>query len=124
MLGFITAIVSVGFSYFGRYLQEKLGIDFVFANELEIENGLVTRCVCREIIDGPRKAALLEEIASRESIPLEQIIAVGDAANDLPILGITFHDKLIVGASAQHALNTLGQDGILYLMGLKDQETM
>ena len=128
-LGYKTAILSGGFTYFGKLLQEKLGIDYVYANELEIENGLVTGRVCGEIVDGARKAALLEEIAAKEGISLEQTIAVGDGANDLPMLsiaglGIAFHAKPIVGASAKHSLNTLGLDGILYLMGLKERETM
>ena len=128
-LGYKTAILSGGFTYFGKLLQEKLGIDYVYANELEIENGLVTGRVRGEIIDGARKALLLEEIAAKEGISLEQTIAVGDGANDLPMLGIAglgiaFHAKPIVGASAQHSLNTLGLDGILYLMGLKERETM
>jgi len=128
-LGYKTAIISGGFIYFGKSLQDKLGIDYVYANELEIENGLVTGCVRGEIIDGARKAALLKELSFKEGISLEQTIAVGDGANDLPMLGIAglgiaFHAKPIVGASAQHSLNTLGLDGILYLMGLKERETM
>ncbi len=128
-LGYKTAILSGGFTYFGKLLQKKLGIDYVYANELEIKNGFVTGRVRGSIIDGPRKAALLKEIAVKEGISLEQTIAVGDGANDLPMLniaglGIAFHAKPNVKASAKQSLNTLGLDGILYLMGLKERETM
>lgn len=127
-LGYKTAILSGGFTYFGRMLQKRLGIDYVFANELEIENGLVTGRVSGEIVDGARKAALLERIALNEGFSLEQTIAVGDGANDLPMLsiaglGIAFHAKPIVKESAKQSLNTLGLDGILYLMGLSERET-
>ncbi len=128
-LGYKTAIVSGGFTYFGRYLQKKLGIDYVYANELEIEAGKVTGRVSGEIIDGQRKAELLRDIATMENIRLEQVIAVGDGANDLPMLeaaglGIAFHAKPIVKANARQAISTLGLDGILYLIGLRDHETI
>jgi len=128
-LGYKTAIVSGGFTYFGRYLQKKLGIDYVYANELEIHSGRVTGRVSGDIIDGQRKAELLRDIANRENIRLEQVIAVGDGANDLPMLeaaglGIAFHAKPIVKANARQAISTLGLDGILYLIGLRDHETI
>lgn len=128
-LGYKTAIVSGGFTYFGRHLQRKLGIDYVYANELEIVDGKVTGRVSGEIIDGRRKAELLQEIAAKESISLEQVIAVGDGANDLPMLeaaglGVAFHAKPIVKANARQAISTLGLDGILYLIGLRDYETL
>lgn len=127
-LGYKTAILSGGFTYFGRMLQKRLGIDYVFANELEIENGLVTGRVSGEIVDGARKASLLASIAQNEGFSLEQTIAVGDGANDLPMLsiaglGIAFRAKPIVKASAKQSLNTLGLDGILYFMGLSERET-
>jgi phosphoserine phosphatase len=126
-LGYKTAILSGGFKYFGRALQRRLGIDYVFANELEVENGVLTGRVCGEIIDGARKASLLANIAQHEGFSLEQTIAVGDGANDLPMLsiaglGIAFHAKPIVKASAKQSLNTLGLDGILYLMGFSERE--
>lgn len=126
-LGYKTALISGGFTYFGRTLQKRLGIDYVFANELEIENGAITGRVSGEIVDGARKAYLLEKIAQTEGFSLEQTIAVGDGANDLPMLsiaglGIAFRAKPIVKASAKQALNVLGLDGVLYLMGLAERE--
>lgn len=125
--GFKTAILSGGFTYFGHYLQDKLAIDYVFANELEIEHGKLTGRHTGEIVDGNRKAELLKKIALMEDIHLEQVIAVGDGANDLPMLnvaglGIAFHAKPKVKKNAQHAISTIGLDGILYLMGFRDRE--
>jgi len=126
-LGYRTAILSGGFSYFGRHLQQQLGIDFVFANELEIQNGKLTGRLVGEIVDGARKAALLHELARGENLRIEQTIAVGDGANDLPMLdaaglGIAFHAKPKVRASAEQAISNLGLDGILYLIGMSDRE--
>lgn len=127
-LGYKTAIVSGGFLYFGHYLQARLGFDYVFANELDIEDGRITGRVSGEIIDGERKAQLLRELAAKENISLEQVIAVGDGANDLPMisiagLGIAFRAKPIVRASAKQAISCLGLDSLLYLMGLSDRDT-
>ena len=126
-LGYKTAILSGGFTYFGRGLQRRFGIDYVYANELEIEDGVVTGKVSGEIVDGARKASLLASIAQHEGFSLEQTIAVGDGANDLPMLsiaglGIAFRAKPVVKASAKQSLNTHGLDGILYLMGLSERE--
>ncbi len=126
-LGYRTAILSGGFSFFGRDLQRRLGIDFVFANELEVEDGRLTGRVCGEIVDGARKAALLRQLADQAGIRLEQTIAVGDGANDLPMLdaaglGIAFHAKPKVRASAEQVISNLGLDGILYLIGMSDRE--
>ena len=125
-LGYKTAILSGGFNYFGNHLQQLLGIDYVFANELEIVDGKVTGDVTGTVVDGARKAELLRNIAAQESISLEQVIAVGDGANDLPMLsiaglGIAFRAKPIVKASAEQAISTLGLDGILYLLGIGDR---
>jgi len=127
-LGYKTAILSSGFTYFGRALQRRYGFDYVFSNELEIENGIITGKVIGEIVDGERKASLLASIAHHEGFSLEQTIAVGDGANDLPMLsiaglGIAFRAKPIVKESAKQSLNTLGLDSILYLMGLSERET-
>lgn len=128
-LGFKTAILSGGFTYFGQFLQRKLGIDYVYANELEIQNGELTGQVKGQVVDGQRKADLLETIAKVEGIRLEQTIAVGDGANDLPMLsqaglGIAFRAKPIVKESARHAISNLGLDAILYLLGMHDRETL
>lgn len=125
--GYKTAILSGGFTYFGNYLKAKLGIDYVFANELEIKDGKLTGKHLNEIVDGNRKAELLELLAFKEDIHLEQVIAVGDGANDLPMLekaglGIAFHAKPKVKAEAQQAISSTGLDTILYLLGFRDRE--
>lgn len=128
-LGYKTAILSGGFQYFGRYLQEKLGIDYVYANELDIVNGKVTGEVKGTVVDGQRKAELLAMLAKQEGIALEQVIAVGDGANDLPMLsvaglGVAFRAKPLVKASAEHSISNLGLDAILYLLGFRDRDKL
>lgn len=128
-LGFKTAILSGGFTYFGHYLQEKLGFDYVYANELDVVDGKVTGEVTGTIVNGERKAELLREIAEKEGVRLEQTIAVGDGANDLPMLsiaglGIAFRAKPLVRESAKQAISTLGLDGILYLIGFRDRDAL
>jgi phosphoserine phosphatase len=127
LLGYKTAILSGGFHFFGDHLQKRLSIDYIYANDLDIEDGLVTGLVKTPIVDGPRKASLLQEIADREKISLEQVVAVGDGANDLPMLklagmGIAFHAKPLVRQSADHALSYLGLDCLLYLIGVRDRD--
>src|SRR6266567_9361225 len=127
MLGYKTAILSGGFTFFGKHLQARLGIDYVFANELEIENDVLTGRVAPEIVDGKKKAELLAAIAAKENISLDQVVAVGDGANDLPMLniagmGIAFHAKPLVRKSANHAVSHLGLDSILYLIGVRDRD--
>ena len=124
--GYKIAILSGGFTYFGEYLQRKYGIDYVYANELEIgEDGKLTGRYIGEIVDGHRKAELLKLIAQVEKVNLAQTIAVGDGANDLPMLGeaglgIAFHAKPRVVANAKQSINTIGLDGVLYFLGFKD----
>lgn len=124
--GYKIAILSGGFTYFGEYLQHKYGIDYVYANELEVgDDGKLTGNYIGEIIDGKRKAELLKLIAQVEKVNLAQTIAVGDGANDLPMiseagLGIAFHAKPRVVANAQQSINTIGLDGVLYFLGFKD----
>ncbi len=128
-LGYKTAILSGGFNYFGRFLQKKLGIDYVYANELDIVDGKVTGNVVGTVVDGQRKAELLAMLAQQEGIALEQVIAVGDGANDLPMLsvaglGVAFRAKPLVKASAEHSISTLGLDGILYLLGFRERDKL
>ncbi len=124
--GYKIAILSGGFTYFGEYLQRRYGIDYVYANELEVgEDGKLTGRYVGEIVDGHRKAELLKLIAQVEKVNLAQTIAVGDGANDLPMLseaglGIAFHAKPRVVANARQSINTIGLDGVLYFLGFKD----
>ncbi len=124
--GFKTAILSGGFTYFGNYLQKELGIDYVYANQLEIKDGKLTGNCIGEIVDGNKKAEYLKEIAIKEGIDISQTIAVGDGANDLPMLnlaglGIAFHAKPKVKNNAQSAISSIGLDGVLYLLGYHDR---
>jgi len=116
-----------GFAFFGRHLQQKLGIDYLQTNDLEIAGGVMTGRVKGEIVNAQRKAQILQEIAGQENISLQQTIAVGDGANDLPMLaaaglGIAFHAKPVVAQSAKHKISTLGLDSILYLIGVRDRD--
>ena len=125
MLGYKTAILSGGFTFFAQNLQKRLGIDHVHANQLEIANGAVTGRVIPPIMNGERKAAKLREIAQSEDISLEQVVAVGDGANDIPMLrlagmGIAYRAKPLVRQSAPQSISSLGLDGLLYLIGLRD----
>lgn len=124
-VGFKTAILSGGFTYFGNYLKEKYGFDYMYANELEIKDGKLTGNYLGDIVDGRRKAELLRLIAQVEKIDLRQTVAVGDGANDLLMLGmaglgIAFHAKPKVKQTAEQSLSTVGIDGILYFLGYKD----
>ena len=124
--GYKIAILSGGFTYFGEYLQRKYGIDYVYANELEIdENNKLTGRYLGDVVDGKRKAELLKLLAQVEKVNLAQTIAVGDGANDLPMLseaglGIAFHAKPRVQANAEQNITTIGLDGVLYFLGFKD----
>lgn len=123
--GYKIAILSGGFTYFGEYLKQRFGIDYVYANELEVENGKLTGRYLGEIVDGKRKAELLRLLAQVEKVDIAQTIAVGDGANDLPMLstaglGIAFHAKPKVVENAEQSINTIGLDGVLYFLGFKD----
>ncbi|PQL91655.1 phosphoserine phosphatase SerB [Apibacter adventoris] len=123
--GYKTAIISGGFTYFGNYLKEKFGFDYVFANTLDIVDGKLTGKYIGDIVDGKKKAEYLKFLAQKENIDIQQTVAVGDGANDLPMLsiaglGIAFHAKKTVKENAKHSLSTIGLDGILYFLGYKD----
>jgi len=124
--GFKTAILSGGFSYFGRYLQKELGIDYLYANQLEIKDGVLTGGYLGDIVNGDKKAEYLKEIAEKEGININQTIAIGDGANDMPMLnvaglGIAFHAKPKVKNNAQSSISSIGLDGVLYLLGYHDR---
>lgn len=126
-LGYKIGIISGGFEFFGKYLQKKLGLDYVFTNCLEIADGKLTGKIKGDIIDGQKKAEILTTIAQVENISLQQTIAVGDGANDLPMisiagLGVAFNAKSIVKENAQRSISSVGLDGLLYLMGLSERE--
>jgi phosphoserine phosphatase len=127
LLGYKTAILSGGFTFFARHLQLRLGIDSVHANELEIVDGVVSGRVIPPIVNAARKADLLVEIAERERISVEQVVAVGDGANDIPMLnlagmGIAYRAKPLVREKADHSISSLGLDGLLYLIGVRDRD--
>jgi len=126
-LGYKIGIISGGFEYFGKFLQKKLGLDYVFTNSLEIVDGKLTGKIKGDIIDGQKKAEILRTIAQVETISLQQTIAVGDGANDLPMisiagLGVAFNAKSIVKQNAQRSISSVGLDGLLYLIGLSERE--
>jgi len=127
LLGYRTGIISGGFTYFTERLRARLGMDYAFANELEIVDGRLTGRLLGPLVDGAAKARLLEETARREGIRLEQVIAIGDGANDLPMLqkaglGIAFNAKPTVREAARHALNQHRLDAILFLLGLNQDD--
>ncbi|EYD46359.1 phosphoserine phosphatase SerB [Acinetobacter baumannii 25493_5] len=126
-LGYKTAILSGGFQYFAEYLQAKLDIDEVHANVLDVQDGVVTGEVKGVIVDGARKAELLRELANKLGISLEQAMAVGDGANDLPMLaiaglGVAYRAKPLVRQNANQAISSVGLDGVLYLLGMHDKD--
>ena len=128
-LGYKTAILSGGFNFFAHHLQSRLGIDYVFSNELDVADGVVTGQVNSQIVDAQRKAELLRQIAATENISLGQVVAVGDGANDLPMLnlagmGIAFHAKPVVRERAANSLSYLGLDSLLYLIGIRDRDLL
>lgn len=126
-LGYKLGILSGGFRFVGEYLKDRLGFDYMYANELDIKNGVVSGEVVGDIVDGEKKAVLLKHLAQKENIALEQTIAVGDGANDLPMisiagLGVAFNAKPVVRQKASNAISSVGLDGLLYLIGIHDRE--
>ena len=126
-LGYKLGILSGGFTFVGEYLKDRLGFDYLYANDLDMQNGAVSGKVVGDIIDGEKKAVLLQQIAQKENIALEQTIAVGDGANDLPMisiagLGVAFNAKPVVRQKASNTISSVGLDGLLYLIGIHDRE--
>ncbi|MCP3874107.1 MAG: phosphoserine phosphatase SerB [Desulfobacteraceae bacterium] len=126
-LGYKLGILSGGFTFVGDYLKDRLGFDYMYSNDLDIKDGVVTGKVIGDIVDGKRKSQLLREIAQKENIALEQTIAVGDGANDLPMisiagLGVAFNAKPVVRQKASNAISSMGLDGLLYLIGIHERE--
>lgn len=121
--GYHTAILSGGFTYFAEYLKNKLGIDEVHANVLDIEDGIVTGNVVLPIVDGNKKAEILQNISKSLNLDLNQVVAIGDGANDLQMLalsglGVAFRAKPLVREKAKQSISNLGLDGVLYLLGI------
>ncbi len=126
-LGYKLGILSGGFTFVGEYLKERLGFDYMYANQLDMEDGIVTGNVVGEVVDGEKKASLLRQIAKTEKISLDQTIAVGDGANDLPMisiagLGVAFNAKPVVREKAANAISSMGLEGLLYLIGIHERE--
>ena len=126
-LGYRTAVISGGFSVAAEALQKRLGIDFAWSNTLEIEGGVLTGRVIGPIVNAQRKADILEELARRENVPLDQVIAIGDGANDLLMLqkaghGIAFHAKPKLREAADTSISAMGLDAILYLLGITGRD--
>lgn len=122
-LGYKVALISGGFSFFADALKLKLGLDYSFANELQIEDGKLTGHVTGTIVNANQKAILVKLIAQQENISLEQVVAIGDGANDLPMLataglGIAFHAKDVVRKEAQQHLSHGPMTSILYFLGI------
>lgn len=126
-LGYKTAVISGGFDYFTQKFKNRLGLDYAFSNRLEIIDGKLTGKVLGKIVDGARKAELLEKICDLEKISADQVIAIGDGANDLPMLGkaglgIAFNAKKVVREAANYSISHRSLDSILYLLGIKESE--
>jgi phosphoserine phosphatase len=128
-LGYKVAVISGGFTYFAYALKQKLGLDYAFANELEIIDGKLTGKVTGTIINAEQKALLVKLISQQENISLEQVVAIGDGANDLPMLataglGIAFHAKEVVKKKAQQHMSHGPMTSILYFLGIPGHENL
>lgn len=128
-LGYRLAVISGGFIEVVEPIRQKLGLDYAFANRLEIQDGRLTGAVSGPIVNRERKAELLETLAQAERIALDQVIAIGDGANDLDMLqraglGIAFNAKRVVQQQASYAINSRNLTAILYLLGIRDVEAL
>ena len=123
--GYYVVLVSGGFNYFAEYVKNSLGMDESYANDLDIVDNLVTGEITSAIVDGKRKAEILQAVAQRLGIKLSETVAVGDGANDLPMLGladigIAYRAKPIVRDQADYAVTVAGLDGVMTVLGLGD----
>jgi phosphoserine phosphatase len=126
-LGYRTAIVSGGFTQVTDFLQAELGLDHAHANTLEVVDGTITGELVGAIVDRAGKAAILRRVAEAEGIPLDQVVAIGDGANDLDMLeaaglGVAFNAKPAVREAAQTAVNVPYLDAILFLLGVRRED--
>ena len=123
--GYYVVLVAGGFNYFAEYVKNSLGMDESYANDLDIVDNLVTGEITSAIVDGKRKAEILQAVAQRLGIKLSETVAVGDGANDLPMLGladigIAYRAKPIVRDQADYAVTVAGLDGVMTVLGLGD----
>ena len=126
-LGYKIALISGGFTFVAHPLKVRLGLDHVYANQLEVQNGTLTGKTIPPIVNAQRKADLLDEIARKENIALDQVIAIGDGANDLLMLekaglGIAFNAKKSVREKADLSISQKNLRSILYLLGLSEKD--
>lgn len=126
-IGYKTAVISGGFTFFTDRLKKELGLDYAFANNLEIKDGKITGKVTGRIINGEFKAKILEDIANKEEITLDQVVAIGDGANDLLMLdkaglGIAFNAHTAVREKADYNISQKNLDSIIYLLGISEKE--
>jgi phosphoserine phosphatase len=126
-LGYKIAVISGGFSRAAEALKRRLGVDYAYSNNLEVVGGKLTGRVIGPVVNAQRKAELLETIAQAEGVLLDQVIAVGDGANDALMLdraglGIAFHAKAKLREAADTSISAAGLDAILYLLGISARE--
>jgi phosphoserine phosphatase len=126
-LGFKLGLVSGGFDYFSDFLREKLGLDFSYANQLEIKNGALTGKVLGKIVDNTYKAKIVNMVSSEEGVLLDQTVAIGDGANDVLMLGqaglgIAYNAKEKLERVANMSLGRARLKNILYILGISEEE--
>lgn len=124
-MGFKLALISGGFTYFTDELKNKLGFDYAYANELVIKDGKVTGEVSGQIIDSKRKADTVQEIMKKEGLTKEEVVAVGDGANDSIMiknagLGIAFNAKEVLKKVADGSITKNNLRGLIYCLGVDE----
>lgn len=126
-LGFKLVLVSGGFHYFADSLKERLGLDYVFANQLEIKNEALTGRVLGKVVDNAEKAKIVNLVSSEEGILLDQTVAIGDGANDILMLGqaglgIAYNAKKELERAANMSLGRARLKNILYILGITEED--